>query len=226
MAARLNNKETHTYQKDEEGRLVVDANGDPIVEDAGAPIVPHVIQVPIGTAWPQERVNIGLANEGPYHKFPDYVSNHNVEFWNSDVDQFYLYADNRSPLAYSDKWPGYAYLTDIEEIIESLIPPVYLFSGAWSERIPASYFDNVTSGMKLKIYGQANIPTTWGSADQIYIGIYTGYNSPLSENLYSTMADGCITVSLTDDIIGACKNNNGLMLGGTFFEVTKVEIVP
>lgn len=118
VAARLNNKETHTYQKDEEGRLVVNANGDPIVEDAGAPIVPHVIQVPIGTAWPQERVNIGLKDEGPYHKFPDYVSNHNVEFWNSDVDQFYLYADNRSPLAYSDKYPGYAYLTDIVTSVE------------------------------------------------------------------------------------------------------------
>ncbi len=116
VAARLNNKETHTYQKDEEGRLVVDANGNPIVEDTDAPIVPHVLQVPIGTPWPQERVNIGLKDEGPYHKFPDYVSNHNVQFWSSDVDQFYLYADNRTPLAYSDKWQGYAYLTDIEEI--------------------------------------------------------------------------------------------------------------
>ena len=181
VAARLNNKETHTYQKDEEGRLVVDANGDPIVEEAGTPVVPHVIQVPIGTAWSQERVNIGLANEGPYHKFPDYVSNHNVEFWKSDVDQFYLYADNRSPLAYSDKLPGYAYLTDIEEIIESLIPPVYLSNGAWSGKIPASYFDNVTSGMKLKIYGQANIPD-YGSESGVYIGIYTGYNSALLMN--------------------------------------------
>lgn len=117
VAARLNNKETHTYQKDEEGRLVVDANGDPIIEEAGTPVVPHVIQVPIGTAWSQERVNIGLENEGPYHKFPDYVSNHNVEFWKSDVDQFYLYADNRSPLAYSDKYPRYAYLTDIKDIV-------------------------------------------------------------------------------------------------------------
>lgn len=117
VAARLNNKETHTYKKDAEGKLVVDANGNPIVEDAGAPVVPHVIQVPIGTAWAQERVNIGLANEGPYHKFPDYVSNHNVKFWESDVDNFYLYLGNRSPLAYSDKWQGYSYLTDIKDIV-------------------------------------------------------------------------------------------------------------
>jgi hypothetical protein len=229
VAALLNNKETHTYQKDDEGRLVVDKDTkQPIIIESSAPVVPHVLQAPIGTAWPQERVNIGFQDEGPYHYFPNYVQNYSEysgKVWKSNIDPFYLYADNRSPLAYSDNSAGYAYLTDIEEIIESLIPPVYLANGAWSGKIPASYFDNVTSGMKLKIYGQANIPD-YGSESGVYIGIYTGYNSALSENLYSTMVDGCITVTLTDDIIGACKNNNGLMLGGTFFEVTKVEIVP
>ena len=119
VAARLNNKETHTYQKDEDGRLVVDANGDPIIVDSSDPVVPHVIQVPIGTAWPQERVNIGLKDEGPYHLFPDYVAHEDTykdRVWVEDVDNFYLYQDNRSPLAYSDKWPSYSYLTDIEVI--------------------------------------------------------------------------------------------------------------
>lgn len=230
VAALLNNKDTHTYQKDDEGRLVVDnETNQPIIIESSAPVVPHVLQAPIGTAWPQERVNIGFQDEGPYHYFPNYVQNYSEysgKVWKSNIDPFYLYADNRSPLAYSDKSAGYAYLTDIEEIIESLIPPVYLANGAWSGIIPASYFYNVTSGMKLKIYGQANIPSHYGSESDVYIGIYTGWNAALSDNLYSTMVDGCITVTLTDDIIGACKNNNGLMLGGTFFEVTKVEIVP
>ena len=120
VAARLNNKETHTYQKDENGRLVVDTNGDPIIVESSDPVVPHVIQVPIGTAWSQERVNIGLKNEGPYHLFPDYVSNHNVKFWESDVDNFYLYQGNRSPLAYSNYNPSQYYLTDIETIEDVL----------------------------------------------------------------------------------------------------------
>lgn len=115
VAARLNNRETHTYKKNEDGTLVVE-NGEPVIESSTAPVVPHVIQVPIGTAWSQERVNIGLTNEGPYHDFPSYVANHNVEFWKSNVDNFYLYQGNRTPLAYGDKWPGFAYLTDIQNI--------------------------------------------------------------------------------------------------------------
>lgn len=232
VAARLNNKETRTYQKDENGRLVVDGNGDPIIVESSAPVVPHVIQVPIGTAWPQERVNIGLKDEGPYHLFPNYVEHYDDykdRVWVEDVDNFYLYQDNRSPLAYSDKWPSWSYLTDIDPIVETLIPPVYLYSGAWSEKIPASYFNDVTEGMKLKIYGEALLPTTWGNESQIYIGIYNGYNQSFPDaggNLYNTMVNGCITVELTQAIIDNCKSNNGLMLGGTFFNVTKVEIVP
>lgn len=116
VAARLNNRETHTYKKNEDGTLVVE-NGEPVIESSTAPVVPHVIQVPIGTAWSQERVNIGLTNEGPYHDFPSYVANHNVEFWKNNVDKFYLYQGNRTPLAYGDKYPSFAYLTEIENII-------------------------------------------------------------------------------------------------------------
>ena len=52
VAARLNNRDTHTYQKDDDGRLVTDTNGNPIIVDSDDPVVPHVLQVPIGTAWP------------------------------------------------------------------------------------------------------------------------------------------------------------------------------
>lgn len=122
VAALLNNKETHTYQKDDEGRLVVDdETKQPIIIESSAPVVPHVLQAPIGTAWPQERVNIGFQDEGPYHYFPNYVQNYSEysgKVWKSNIDPFYLYADNRSPLAYSDKSAGYAYLTDIETSVE------------------------------------------------------------------------------------------------------------
>lgn len=120
VAATLNNTDTHTYMTDEDGKLVTDANGAPIIVESGAPVVPHMLQVEIGTEWPQERVNIGLEDEGPYHDFPAYVSdytNHPI-FWENNVDRFYLYADNRTPLAYSDKYVGYAYLTDIETSVE------------------------------------------------------------------------------------------------------------
>ena len=121
VAALLNNRDTHTYQKDDEGRLVVDDANQPKIIESSAPVVPHVLQAPIGTAWPQERVNIGFQDEGPYHYFPNYVQNYSEysgKVWKSNIDPFYLYADNRSPLAYRDKSPGYAYLTDIETIVE------------------------------------------------------------------------------------------------------------
>lgn len=210
-AAILNNGET---QFDEDGNIIKQTDA------------PHMLCALIGTRWATERKNI---MEG-YPAFRSYVNDESYgeNVWESATPEssFNLYEDNPSPLKYGSEDEGFVYYDNIEEIIESLIPPVYLANGAWSGIIPASYFYNVTSGMKLKIYGQANIPSHYGSESDVYIGIYTGWNAALSDNLYSTMVDGCITVTLTDDIIGACKNNNGLMLGGTFFEVTKVEIVP
>lgn len=155
VAARLNNKETRTYQKDENGRLVVDGNGDPIIVESSAPVVPHVIQVPIGTAWPQERVNIGLKDEGPYHLFPNYVEHYDDykdRVWVEDVDNFYLYQDNRSPLAYSDKWPSYAYLTDITPSVEGTI----LWQGtSTSDRVgvTTTVDSDVQIGDAIRVYG-------------------------------------------------------------------------
>ena len=119
VAARLNNKQT-TYKKDAEGKLLYDENRRAIPDEDSEEVgVPHILQVPIGTAWPQERVNIGLKEEGPYHLFPNYVSEkdkYKDKVWKEQVNQFYLYPDNRTPLAYSSdvNYPvGYDYLTDI-----------------------------------------------------------------------------------------------------------------
>lgn len=119
VSGRLNDKTIVEYEKDANGNYVME-NGKPKVKETTGQKAPHIICVPIGTPWSQERVNIGTANEGPYRAFPQYVSNKNVEFWDADnytVDPFYLYADNRSPLAYGDKEAGFTYLTDIEEIL-------------------------------------------------------------------------------------------------------------
>lgn len=209
-------------------------NGGTQFDEAGNIIkqtdAPHMLCAPIGTRWATERKNI---MEG-YPGFRDYVNNSEMnesKVWKSATSEssFNLYEDNPSPLKYGSEDEGFVYYDNIEEIIESLIPPIYLSSNNYSEAIPASYFNNVTDGMKLKIYGHANVPE-WGSESNIYIGICNGNTGALpdnsSVNLYSSMANGCITVTLTTGIINACKNNNGLKLNGTFFEVTKVEIVP
>lgn len=208
-------------------------NGGTQFDEAGNIIkqtdAPHMLCALIGTRWATERKNI---MEG-YPAFRSYVNDESYgeNVWESATPEssFNLYEDNPSPLKYGSEDEGFVYYDNIEEIIESLIPPIYLSSNNYSEAIPASYFNNVTDGMKLKIYGHANVPE-WGSESNIYIGICNGNTGALpdnsSVNLYSSMANGCITVTLTTGIINACKNNNGLKLNGTFFEVTKVEIVP
>lgn len=167
VAATLNNRETHTYKKDENGRLVIE-NGEPVILESEDPVVPHVLQVPIGTAWPQERVNIGLKDEGPYHLFPSYVSNKNVKFWESDYNVFYLYPDNPSPLAYSNAtlYPispvPYEYINDIGEI---------LWEGSvdfWNYGDPKvgpqkDLFKDIQVGQKVRLYGEViNTDSGWG----------------------------------------------------------------
>lgn len=165
VAARLNNRDTHTYQKDDDGRLVTDTNGNPIIVDSDDPVVPHVLQVPIGTAWSQERVNIGLKDEGPYHLFPNYVSNeaaYKNRVWVENVDQFYLYADNRTPLAYSSdvKYPvGYSYLTNITASGNGTEIPIWennsgVGDNGWYDIVGSQPFNdnNVQSTDILRVY--------------------------------------------------------------------------
>jgi hypothetical protein len=190
VAARLNNRDTHTYQKDDDGKLVTDTNGNPIIVDSDDPVVPHILQAPIGTAWPQERVNIGFKDEGPYHYFPNYVQNYaeyKGKVWKSNIDPFYLYADNRTPLAYSGKNAGYAYLTDI--VPETSYEGKALWTGPdkgqFDVIIAATELANATSTSKIRIYltspsngywhialqnrdwsGALNIPE-WNNSNQI-----------------------------------------------------------
>ena len=165
VAARLNNRDTHTYQKDDDGRLVTDTNGNPIIVDSDDPVVPHVLQVPIGTAWSQERVNIGLKDEGPYHLFPNYVSNeaaYKNRVWVENVNQFYLYADNRTPLAYSSyvKYPvGYSYLTNITASGNGTEIPIWennsgVGDNGWYDIVGSQPFNdnNVQSTDILRVY--------------------------------------------------------------------------
>ena len=180
VAARLNNKETRTYLKDENGRLRKDDNGDPIIDPSAtsAPVVPHVIQVPIGTAWPQERVNIGLANEGPYHLFPNYVEHYNDykdRVWVENVDNFYLYQGNRTPLAYGGKDKDFVYLTNIEWVEGTVIWQGSQDFWNWGEPkasiTPKDVFKNYKVGQKIRLYGDIINPNNSWSL-QLFSGMW------------------------------------------------------
>lgn len=166
VAARLNNAEILEYEKDENGNFKLDSNGDPIAVASSGQKAPHIIRVPVGTPWSQERVNIGTATEGPYRNFPDYVSDKTVEFWDEEnytVESFYLYPDNRSPLAYGNKEKDFYYLTDIEEILyddeTKIFPDKRIEDGQEKEgasyniEIPTTEFEE---GDVIRIYGGLN----------------------------------------------------------------------
>lgn len=235
VAARLNNKQT-TYKKDAEGKLLYDKNHKAIPdEESDEARVPHILQVPIGTAWPQERVNIGLKDEGPYHNFPDYVSNHDVEFWNKDysnddiseivIDPFYLYADNRSPLAYRDKSTGYAYLTNIEKIVEVEGTPL------WSESTTSGQFEvtfnqsasllnNAAETSKIRIYVTSPSTGYWhvnlcNKAWQNYS--IPDWNNSSTKSYNNQPADfpGYVEFSLTSTLKSAFITDNGFIIQTT-----------
>lgn len=228
VAARLNNKETHTYQKDENGRLVVDANGDPIIVDSSDPVVPHVIQVPIGTAWPQERVNIGLKDEGPYHLFPDYVSDHNVKFWESDVDNFYLYQGNRSPLAYSNYNPSNYYLTDIETIEDVLWNeenPVYFNSSSHNFDVPTVALNE---GDVIRIYGglTGDMTDPW-----MNFSLVDNSDSWTWSKLFDnrpTFTNGCFEITVNADAARTSQDGNRRNIFGVWAKnlyISKISVI-
>ena len=156
VSGRLNNKTIVEYEKDANGNYVIE-NGQPKVKGTSGQAAPHIIRVPIGTPWSQERVNIGTKDEGPYRAFPQYVGNKNVEFWDADnytVNPDFLYADNRSPLAYGDKDNGFEYLTDIEEILYETKYPKEFAGGSSELLIISSPIFNV--GDTIRVYGGPN----------------------------------------------------------------------
>ena len=173
VAARLNNKDTHTYKTDDEGKLIVGDDGELEVLSSEAPVVPHILQAPIGTAWPQERVNIGLKDEGAYHDFPNYVKNYKDykdKVWESNVDPFYLYGDNPTPLAYSNntKYPvGYDYLTDIAPMVEGQLLEGWTTSD--NKNAPIDLGTNCNTNIEIKpvsLFKKAGL--TEGDAIRLY----------------------------------------------------------
>lgn len=228
VAALLNNKETHTYEKDDEGRLVVDKDNQPKIIESSAPVVPHVLQAPIGTAWPQERVNIGFQDEGPYHYFPNYVQNYSEysgKVWKSNIDPFYLYADNRSPLAYSDKSAGYAYLTNIEKIVEVEGTPLWnesTTSGQFEVTFnqSASLLNNAAETSKIRIYVTSPSTGYWhvnlcNKAWQNYS--IPDWNNSSTKSYNNQPADfpGYVEFSLTSTLKSAFITDNGFIIQTT-----------
>ena len=228
VAALLNNKETHTYEKDDEGRLVVDKDNQPKIIESGAPVVPHVLQAPIGTAWPQERVNIGFQDEGPYHFFPNYVQNYSEysgKVWKSNIDPFYLYADNRSPLAYRDKSPGYAYLTNIEKIFEvegTVLWSESTTSGQFEVTFnqSASLLNNAAETSKIRIYVTSPSTGYWhvnlcNKAWQNYS--IPDWNNSSTKSYNNQPADfpGYVEFSLTSTLKSAFITDNGFIIQTT-----------
>lgn len=233
VAARLNNKDTHTYKTDDEGKLIVGDDGELEVLSSEAPVVPHILQAPIGTAWPQERVNIGLKDEGAYRDFPNYVKNYKDykdKVWESGVDPFYLYGDNPTPLAYSNntKYPvGYDYLTDI--VVETSYEGKPLWNGPdkgqFVVTIAASELTNASSTSKIRIYvtsspssgywhialkkkdwSDLNIPE-WNNKNLIY---YNPQPSDFPGYVEFNLSNG-VKSSITDDggfIIQTTNNND------------------
>ena len=159
VGARLNNKEIHEYKKDENGNFVLDSKGNLIIVNSGTQSAPHILLAPIGTPWVQERVNIRDA----YTRFPTYVGNRNTDVWGGDVENFNLYGDNRSPLAYADKYQGWFYMTDIEEIspYEGTQLWVGPKKGQFEVSFSGSILANATSKSKIRIYLTSSTSTSY-----------------------------------------------------------------
>ena len=250
-AARLNNKQTYTYQKDDQGKLVIE-NGEPLKVSSNDPVVPHLICVPIGTRWPQERVNIGLEDEGPYHLFPNYVADedgYKNRVWKENVDEYLLYPDNRSPLAYSDKSKGFAYLTDKKASVEGTIlwPTSYTTPsspqdlGNWNNRIeikPDNLFENnININQCIRLYGNVSDTNDW--MVQLYGGMW-GNNGTfdndgkLGEYSNSTNSDvatkGYIEIPLTEYIVTMLTQYHSwgvaCIIQGKNFTLTHITVVP
>ena len=171
VGARLNNEEIKKYTVNENGEVVLDTSDPAFNAEVKAP---HMIQVPIGTPWAQERVNIDQAHT----QFKAWVGNkkdYDKTVWsNNTADLFYCYGDNPSPLAYGDsiRYPnGYSYLTDIVEVLydgetKYFASTYYDFEG--KEQGGNSYDIPVSTpvvhvGDKIRIYGglQENINDPW-----------------------------------------------------------------
>lgn len=191
VGARLNNEDIKKYTINENGEVVLDTSDPEFNAEAKAP---HMIQVPIGTPWAQERVNINQAHTqfkawvGDKDEYDDTV-------WsNSTADLFYCYGDNPSPLAYGDPntYPnGYSYLTDIVPDIEGII----LWQGTSTSNrveVTTSVESGIQIGDKIRVYGSGTgkicfWDINWGWIDGIdNVNLDGGYcELVLTESTYN-----------------------------------------
>ncbi len=226
VGARLNNKQT-TYKKDAEGKLFYDENHKAIPDENSKEVgVPHILQVPIGTAWPQERVNIGLKDEGPYHLFPNYVSDkdeYEDRVWKEQVDQFYLYPDNRTPLAYSsdvDYPVGYSYLTDI--VPDALWTPTadskVEFGQEWGSAV-INLNSSVSYAANETICIDVNATETWG---QILVQEPWSGNNLINQQAFNTTGNITYTFTLDDDMATKLNSSKQLRFYGMKYSVLRV----
>ena len=211
VGARLNNEQIVEFEKDENGNYVIE-NRKPKKVAASSQKAPHVINVPIGTRWSQERVNIGTATEGSYHNFPAYVGDENVEFWKSNIDEFCLYPDNPSPLAYSDKEAGYFYFTNIEEILYDTETKYYpdgtIVDGkeettAYNFEIPTTVFEE---GDVIRVYGglNANQNDPWIN----FAFVNTSWQWYSLMNAKPEFKDGYFEIRINGDLSWASKDGS------------------
>ena len=226
VAARLNNKDTHTYKTDDEGKLIVGDDGELEVLSSEAPVVPHILQAPIGTAWPQERVNIGLKDEGAYRDFPNYVKNYKDykdKVWESNVDPFYLYGDNPTPLAYSNntKYPvGYDYLTDI--VPDALWTPTAdskVEFDTWGGGVVINLNSSVSYAAGETIYIDVNATETWG---EILVQEPLSGNNLINQQAFNATGNLTYSFTLNDDMATKLNTSKQLRFYGQKYRVLSV----
>lgn len=226
VAARLNNKQT-TYKKDAEGKLLYDENRRAIPDEDSEEVgVPHILQVPIGTAWPQERVNIGLKEEGPYHLFPNYVSEkdkYKDKVWKEQVNQFYLYPDNRTPLAYSSdvNYPvGYDYLTDI--VPDALWTPTAdskVEFDTWGGGVVINLNSSVSYAAGETIYIDVNATETRG---EILVQEPLSGNNLINQQAFNATGNLTYSFTLNDDMATKLNTSKQLRFYGQKYRVLSV----
>lgn len=191
---------------------------------------PHKIKVPFTTKWPAERRNI---QEG-YTLFKDYVADPTVDPWNSGWNDLFLYQYDWSLLAHRDMDRHTFFYDSEEEIVEGLVQDYYLQDNSGVTVAYKDYFDNVSPGYKLRIYGRIQLPG-YGQNSDSFLRICTPWYQQTyipfkdvdsAEDVIGLLNNGCIELEFTQSTIDAIKAGNGLHLIGKFFYIENVTIDP
>lgn len=211
--------------------------------------VPHMICVPIGTPWPQERVAIGPevsksnTSDCAFPLFAQYVGNASIDPWgNYNVDKVYEW--NITPETPSDidemyiqkdtVYTGSIVSEDSVEV-EQAIPtptgtlvgskyPHQMKNGKWSTPLVLSAQElqsaGVAGGKKLRIYGVG-----YNGEDikwQLYIyGLTSDWIN--ATNTPSLATKGYIEFDITDSNLNTF--NSGITIQGEAFNILAVTVV-